>query len=80
MYFTFLQVALQHGSVSEDECVENGLAGSVEGPVQADITAGLFTTAVLVVDIVMDPGKQQVQTSPHSAVVWSTDDEDTGVK
>lgn len=64
---TFLHVALQHGSVSEDERVEDGLAGGVEGPVQADVTAGLSAAAVLAVDIAMDPGEQQVQTGPDSA-------------
>lgn len=65
---TFLHVALQHGSVPEDDGVEDGLAGRVEGPVQADVTAGLFAAAVLAVDVAMDPGEQQVQTGPHSAV------------
>lgn len=65
--------------MSEDECVEDGLAGRVEGPVQADVTAGLFAAAVLIVNVVMDPGNQQVQTSLHSAVVRSRDNEDTGL-
>lgn len=64
---TFLHVALQHGSVSEDERVEDGLAGGVEGPVQADVTAGLSAAAVLAVNVTMDPGEQQVQTGPDSA-------------
>lgn len=53
--------------MSEYEYVEDGLAGGVEGPVQADVTAGLSAAAVLAVNVAMDPGKQQVQTSPHSA-------------
>ncbi len=53
--------------MSEDECVEDGLAGGVEGPVQVDVTAGLSAAAVLAVDVAMDPGEQQVQTGPHSA-------------
>lgn len=64
---TFLHVALQHASVSEDERVEDGLAGGVEGPVQVDVTAGLSVAAVLAVNVVVDPGKQQVQTGSHSA-------------
>lgn len=64
---TFLHVALQHGSVSEDKCVEDGLAGSIEGPMQADVTASLSVTAVLAVNVAMDPGDQQVQASLHSA-------------
>lgn len=42
--------------MSEDERVKDRLAGRVEGPVQADITAGLFAAAVLTVNVVMDPG------------------------
>lgn len=68
MSCTFLQVALQHGSVPEDECVEDGLAGRVEWPMQADVTAGLSAAAILAVNVAMDPGEQQVQTGPHSAV------------
>lgn len=64
---TFLHVTLQHGSVSEDECVEDGLAGGVEGPVQADVTAGRPVAAVLGVDVAMDPGDEQVQRGPHGA-------------
>ncbi len=76
---TFLHVALQHGSVSEDERVEDGLAGGVEGPVQADVTAGLSAAAVLAVNVAMDPGDQQVQTGPHSAAGGEDDrgEEDT---
>lgn len=44
--------------MSEDDRVEDRLAGSVEGPVQADVTADLFPTAVLAVDVLMDPGAQ----------------------
>lgn len=69
---TFLHVALQHGPVSEDECVEDGLAGGVEGPVQADVTAGLSAAAVLAVNVAMDPGDQQIQTCPHSAAGGGT--------
>lgn len=69
---TFLHVALQHGSVSEDERVEDSLAGSVEGPVQADVTAGLSVTAVLAVNVAMDPGEQQVQAGLHSAAGGGT--------
>lgn len=65
--FTFLHVALQHGSVSEDQRVEDSLAGSIEGPVQADVTAGLSAAAVLAINVAMDPGEQQVQAGPHSA-------------
>lgn len=64
---TFLHVALQHGCMPEDECVEDGLACGVEGPMQGDVTAGLSATAVLAVNVAMDPSEQQVQTSPHSA-------------
>lgn len=64
---TFLHVAVQHGSVSEDERVEDGLAGRVEGPVQADVDVGLFAAAILAVDVAMDPGDQQVQTGSYSA-------------
>lgn len=64
---TFLHVALQHGSVSEDECIEDGLACGVKGPVQADVTAGLSAAAVLAVNVAMDPGEQQVQTGSYSA-------------
>lgn len=71
VYCTCLQVVLQNGSVSEDECVEDSLAGSVERPMQTDITADLFSTTVLIVNVVMDPGNQQVQTCLNSAVVKS---------
>lgn len=64
---TFLHVALQHGSVSEDDSVEDGLAGGVEWPVQADVTAGLSAAVVLAVDVAMDPCDQQVQTGSHGA-------------
>lgn len=64
---TFLHVPLEHGSVSENKCVEDGLAGGVEGPVQADVTADLFATAVLAVNVPMDQGKQEVQASPYGA-------------
>lgn len=53
--YTFLHVAPQDGSMSEDECVEDGLAGGVEGSVQADVTVGLFAAVVLAVDVAMDP-------------------------
>lgn len=64
---TFLHVAVQHGSVSEDERVEDSLAGRVEGPVQTDVDIGLFAAAILAVDVAMDPGDQQVQTGSYSA-------------
>lgn len=67
MTCTFLHVALQHGSVSEDERVEDGLAGGVKGPVQADVTARLSAAGVLAVDVAMDPGHQQVQTGSYGA-------------
>lgn len=63
---TFLHVALQHGPVSEDKRVEDGLAGRVEGSVQADVHAGLLAAAVLAVDVAVDPGEQQVQAGSHS--------------
>lgn len=63
---TFLQAARQDGSVSEDDGVKGSLAGGVEGPVQADVTAGLPATAVLAVHVAMDPGEQHVQTGSHS--------------
>lgn len=53
--------------MSEDERVEDGLAGCVEGPVQTDVDVGLFAAAVLAVDVAMDPGDQQVQTGSYSA-------------
>lgn len=53
--------------MSEDECVEDGLAGGVEGPVQANVAVGLFAAAVLAVDVAMDIGDEQVQTRPHRA-------------
>ena len=53
--------------MSKDERVEDGLAGCVEGPVQADVTVGLFAAAVLTVNVAMDPREQQVQTSPYGA-------------
>lgn len=77
---TFLHVALQHGSVSEDERVEDGLAGGVEGPVQADVTAGLSAAAVLAVNVAMDPGEQQVQTGPDGAAGRGGHRGDTGLE
>lgn len=65
---TFLHVALQHGSVSEDERVEDGLASGVKGPMQADVTAGLSAAVVLAINVAMDPGQQQVQTGSYGAV------------
>lgn len=46
--------------MSEDDCVEDRLAGSVEGSVQADVTTHLSAAAVLTVDVAMDPGQKQV--------------------
>jgi len=53
--------------VPEHQRVEHGLAGAVERAVQADVAAGRTATAVLAVDVPVDPGEQQVQTGPHRA-------------
>lgn len=51
--------------MSEDERVEDGLAGRVKGAVQTDVHVGLLAAAVLAVDVAVDPGEQQVQTGSH---------------
>lgn len=72
--YTFLHVALQHRSVSEDQCVEDGLAGRIERPVQGNVTAGLSATVVLAINVTMDPGDEQVQTGSNGAVRGETMD------
>lgn len=64
---TFLHVALQHCSVSENQHIEDGLAGAIKGPVEIEVTAGLFAAAVLAVNVAMEPGDQQVQAGPDGA-------------
>lgn len=64
MWRTFLHVALQDGSVSEDECVKHGLAGGVERPVHRNV-AERFRPRILAVYVEMKPRNQQVQTRPH---------------
>lgn len=64
---TFFHVCCQHGFVSEYEGVEDSLTCSVEGSVQTNVTVSLFATAVLTVDVAVDPMEEQVQTGPHSA-------------
>lgn len=53
--------------MSEHQGVEHGLAGGVEGSMQADVAAHLPAAAVLAVDVGVDPGEQQVQTRPDGA-------------
>lgn len=53
--------------MSENNYVEDGLAGAVERPVQGDVTADLFATAVLAVNVPMDQGEQEVQAGPYGA-------------
>lgn len=72
--YTFLHVALQHHSVSEDQCVEDSLAGSIERPMQGNVTAGLPAAAVLAVNVTMDPGDEQIQTGSNGAVRGETMD------
>lgn len=52
---TFLHLALQHRSVSENQHVEDSLTGAVKGSVEIDVATGLFAAAVLAVDVAVDP-------------------------
>lgn len=52
---TFLHLALQHRSVSENQHVEDSLTGAVKGSVEIDVTTGLSAAAVLAVDVAVDP-------------------------
>lgn len=64
---TFLHVALKHGSVFENQDIEDGLAGAVKGSMESDVTTGLFPAAVLVINVAMYPRDQQVQAGPDGA-------------
>lgn len=73
---TLAHAPLQDGAMSEDEGVEDRLAGGVEGPVQCHIAEGL-RARVLAIDVAMQPWDQQVQTCPYCAAGpeshnWST--------
>lgn len=52
---TFLHMALQHRSVSENQHIEDGLAGAIKGSMEIDVTTSLFATAVLAVNVAMYP-------------------------
>lgn len=52
---TFLHVALQHLSVSENQYIEDGLAGAIKGSMEIDVTTSLFAAAVLTVNVIMYP-------------------------
>lgn len=52
---TFLHVALQHRSMSENQHIEDGLTGAIKGSVEIDITTSLFAAAVLAVNVAMYP-------------------------
>lgn len=64
---TFLHMALQYRSVSENQYIEDGLAGAIKGSMEIDVTTSLFATAVLAVNVAMYPWNQQVQAGPDSA-------------
>lgn len=55
MRSTFLHLALQHRSVSENQHVEDSLTGAIKGSVEIDVTTSLFATAVLAVNVAMHP-------------------------
>lgn len=52
---TFLHVALKHRSVSENQYIEDGLAGAIKGSMEIDVTTRLFAAAVLTVNVTMYP-------------------------
>lgn len=52
---TFLHLALQHRSVSENQHIEDRLAGAVKGPVEIDVAVSLFAAVVLAVNVAMYP-------------------------
>lgn len=52
---TFLNVALQHRSVSENQHIEDGLTGAIKGSVEIDVTTSMFAAAVLAVNVAMYP-------------------------
>lgn len=64
---TFLHMALQHRSVSENQDIEDGLAGAIKGSMEIDVTTSLFATADLAVNVAVYPWNQQVQAGPDSA-------------